>query len=188
MTSRGFTTAALAQVNADANEPAHLLEVYMDAGTVYATDSYRTIIWGGNTYAADGELLDFQGITETADPQISTITVSLSGVDQSWLSHILEDQYLNRKLVIYEFFLDPSGALVADPNIIFSGLMDAPSISEDMSSNSCVVSLTAASIESDITRVPGRHTNDTEQQMYYPGDTCFRWMANLHKQIQWGSA
>ncbi len=186
MTSRGFTTGALAQVNAEANEPAHLYEVYLDAGTVYATDSYRPIVWGGNSYAADGQALDFQGVHESTDPQISTATVTLSGVDETWLSNVLSHQYLNRRLVIYELFIDSTGALVADPNIIFDGSMDAPTISEDPTSNTCTVSLSAASVESALLQLPGRHTNDVEQQMYYPGDTCFRWMANAGKQVTWG--
>ncbi len=186
MTSRGFTAAALTQINAGANEPAHLFEVYLDAGAVYATDSYRPIVWSGNTYAADGQALDFQGLHESSDPQISTVTVTLSGVDQTWLSNVLTHQYLNRRLVIYEFFLDSNGVLVADPNIIFDGSMDAPTIDEDPTSNKCMVSLTAASVESDIMRLPGRHTNETEQQIYFPGDTCFRWMASTNRQITWG--
>lgn len=186
MANRGFTSAALAQVNAAANEPAHLYEVYLDAGTVYATDSYRPIAWGGNTYAADGQALDFQGLHETSDPQISTATVALSGCDQTWLANVLSHQYLGRRLVIYEFFLDSAGALVADPNIIFDGTMDAPTIDEDPGSNQCTVSLSAASVESDILRLPGRHTNDAEQQVYFPGDTGFRWMANTNKQVVWG--
>ncbi len=187
MTGRGFSVDALAQANAAANEPAHLFEIYLDAGTVYATDSYRTIVWGANTYAADGQALGFQGLRESSDVQINTATVTLSGVDQTWLANVFTHQYLNRRLVIYKFFLDAAGALVADPVTIFDGLMDAPSIEEDPASNTCTVALTAASIESDIMRVPGRHTNDAEQQIYFPGDTGFRWMANTNKQLTWGS-
>lgn len=190
MTSRGFAVAALAQVNAAANEPAHLYEIYLDAGTVYATDSYRSIPFnngtGLHTYAADGQMLDFQGVRETSDLQISSVTVLLSGVDQTWLSNVLTHNYLNRRLVIYEFFLTDAGALVVDPLIIFDGNMDSPTIDEDPDSGTCTVSLSAASVESDIFRLPGRHTNDAEQQIYYSGDTGFRWMANSNKQITWG--
>lgn len=189
MSGRGFSAAALAQINAAQNAPFHLFEAYFDSGTAYATDAARPVVWGGHTYLADGQLLAYDGVQETADLQVTEAHVQLSGVDQTWVALVLAENYIDRRLVIYKAFLDPAtDALIVDPGAIFDGRMDAPTIEEDPASGKCTVSLTATSHWTDFERRPGRHTNLAEQQTFFPADTGFRYVSEQTKQITWGAA
>jgi hypothetical protein len=51
--NRGASAAVQAEWAKAQNAPAHLVELQFDVadgGTVYVTDSYRTISYGGNSY------------------------------------------------------------------------------------------------------------------------------------------
>ena len=40
----------------------------------------------------------------------------------------------------------------------------------------------------DFQRTPGRHTNDPEEQIWFPGDRGFKFVTNINQQIKWGAA
>lgn len=190
MTSRGFSTDALVQVNAQANEPIHLLSIELDIGTSYLTDYFCNQPYGGHTYLADGNFLDFSPIEESADGQIASGTVTLSGVDQTWISNILNHKYIDRPLIIYKGFIAPAtGLLVADPNPIYEARMSGAQSTEDLDSGEARVVIASASIEADIHRFPGRHANDAEQKLWFPLDTGLRWMAWTNNGVAqtWGA-
>jgi hypothetical protein len=49
------------------------------------------------------------------------------------------------------------------------------------------VRVRATSLFADFERRTGRHTNDAEQQIHYPGDKGFEFVSELRdKQINWG--
>jgi hypothetical protein len=90
------------------NAPAHLVQLQFDAGdggTVYITDSYRTIVFGGNSYLALGALLDFSGVNESVELRVADAQLTLQGVDQSYIATILQRQYLYRRLLVYKAFM-----------------------------------------------------------------------------------
>ena len=192
MSGRGASAAALAQIGAVQNSPFHLFEGYFDSATVYLTDWNRPVSWGGHTYLQGGHFLSFDGVQETADLQVTEAHVTLSGVDQTVISLVLNENYIDRRLVIYKAFMTSADALVVDPFAIFDGRMDAPVISEDPGTDGgggqCTVVLTASSHWVDFQRTPGRHTNDAEQQIFFPGDLGFIYASEASRQISWGVA
>jgi hypothetical protein len=79
--NRGATAAVQAEWAKSANEPAHLVELRFDAGdggTIYLTDSYRSVTWNGNTYLASGDVLGFSGLQESAEMRVAEVMVQLS--------------------------------------------------------------------------------------------------------------
>ena len=188
MSGRGLSAAALTQINAAQNAPFHLFEAYFDSGTAYATDAARDVAWGGHTYLANGNLLGFSGVQESADLQVTEAQVQLSGVDQTWVALVLAENYIDRRIVIYKAFLDTAtDALIVDPGAIFDGRMDSPTIEEDPGSGKCTVTLTATSHWVDFERRPGRHTNLAEQKSFFPTDTAFRYVTEQTRTITWGA-
>lgn len=196
---------------------AHLFRaVFTNSGTgqdeiYYLTDNFRDVEFGGNTYAALGHLLGYQGVEESSDFQISTARITLSAVDLNLVSAVLQYQYIDRDLEIWRcFFTVPqsvaavwndamtwddyaamvsaSDELLDQPVKIFSGRMAAPSISEDPDSGSCTVQLTASSHFADFDRRPGRHTNHSEQQSYFLGDRFFEGWGSPDQDLVWGAA
>lgn len=76
--------------------------------------------------------------------------------------------------------------VVVDPIAIFDGRCDQPSITEDPESGKCVVTIDAASHWVDFERIPGRHTNDSEQQLWFPGDRFFEHVHAQAREVIWG--
>ncbi len=184
---RGASVAFLAELVKSTNAPCFLLEVYFDDGTVFMTDAWKAVTYGGNSYSAQGHFLNFTGLTETADLQVPSVSMSLSAVDQSWISIALTKHYIDRKIIIRKAFLDYTQALISSPVIVFQGGMDGMVVA-DSPGGTCTVGITATSQWGDFERTPGRHTNSQEQQQFFPGDTFFDYCPQLNKQIRWGAA
>ena len=83
MSERGASAAMLTEIAKPANQPCHLVKVVFDDVTTYMTDAYKTVTYGGNDYTGIGHFLGFSDIEETADLSVSSMTVSVSGVDQT---------------------------------------------------------------------------------------------------------
>jgi hypothetical protein len=184
---RGASASVVAQLGAAANEPCHLFELYLDDQTVRTTDAYRNLVWGGNTYVGAGSLLGFDGIEESATLQVTTARVQLTGVLQDSISLLLSHNYIDRRVVIYKAFIHGAGVVV-DPIPIFDGRADSPMIEENPEAGTCTVTLAAAQHWIDFERLPGRHTNNAEQQIWFPGDKGFEFVSSLNQQIKWGAA
>lgn len=186
--NRGASSAVQAEVSKRANEPFHLFELYLDGATTYATDAWRPIVWNSATYPAVAHFLNFDGVEETSDLSVTQARVSLSGVDQALISGVMQHAYIDRRLVIRKAFLNASSGVIVDPFPMFDGRCDAPVIAEDPGAGSSTVTITASSHWIDFERKPGRHTNDAEQQIWFPGDKGFEFVSQLNRQIKWGAA
>jgi hypothetical protein len=185
--NRGASAAALAQIAAASNRPFHLFEIYLDGATARSTDAFRNIDWGGNTYYALGHYLDFGGVEETAELQVNSVRLTLSGVDGVYVSLFMTHNYIDRRMVIRKAFLAADDSVVVDPFPLFDGRCDAPEINEDPSNGQCTVGFTAASHWVDFERKPGRHTNHDEQQIWFPGDMGFEYVSQIgNTEMKWG--
>jgi hypothetical protein len=191
MADRDATTAVITELGAARTQPVHLIEITVEdadgvATVTYMTDAWANIVWGGNTYLALGHFLGFTDIEETADIQVNSLTLSLSGVDQAWISAFLSYYYIDRPVKIYKAFLDGSMAVISAPILIFEGRMDEPGIEEDPEDGSCIVTVSATNCWVDFERRAGRHINHEEQQIFFPGDLGFQYASEIVKDIAWG--
>lgn len=183
---RNSTAAFQAEIVKDQNRPVHLVEVHFDDETVYMTDTYKTITYNSNDYLGIGHLLGFSDIEESAEVMVSSVTLSLSGVDRSWISRVLNHAYIDRTVKIYLAFLNEAQELVVDPVLIFEGRMDAPVINEDPESGESSVAVNVTNAWVDFSRKSGRHTNHEEQQIFFPNDKGFEFSSEVVKEIKWG--
>lgn len=180
MAGRGFGAGPLAEINKAKNAPAHLFELRLDSGTVYITDAYRPVLWNGNTYSALGYFLGFDAIKETAELVVSQVQVTLAGVDQVLVAAVLNQEYLDRRLLIYKaFFADDTQQLVVDPGAIFDGRVSEVAIVDNPVDGTSSVVVEASSHWADFERRPGRHTNHAEQQLYFSGDLGFEYVSEI---------
>ncbi|MFM7009311.1 MAG: hypothetical protein ACKO0Z_08290 [Betaproteobacteria bacterium] len=186
MSGRGATPAALAEIAKEQVQTFYLYELYLDSSTIYATDTYTPISWGGNTYLANGAFLGFDQIEETGDLSGNTTSVSLSGVDQTFIASILLENYIDRRLVIRKAFWS-AGTVVLDPIPVLDGRIDQPVIAEDPTAGTCTVTVTVGSHWVDFERKSGRHTNDAEQKLFFAGDTGFRLIGASRADVKWGT-
>lgn len=191
MADREMSAGVLAELERDRNEPVHLFAAELDSGTFYFTDSYRSIVWDGITYQATGELIGFDGIRETADAQVTTVTGRLSGVTQLQLAAFLTDDYIGRSLRIYKAMLNSDGTAM-EPTLIFDGRMHGWATEENPKPNegTCTIAIAATSHFGDFERKPGRRTNTNVQEIHFAGDKFFDFCSQIPAQRQsvWGRA
>jgi hypothetical protein len=183
---RGSSSAFQTEVVKGQNRPVHLVSVHFDDETVYMTDAYKAISYGGNSYLGVGNFMGFSDIEEAAEVMVSSVTLSLSGIDQIWISKVLNKEYIDRTIKIYTAFLDDAQTLVIDPVLIFEGRMDSPAINEDPDSGESTVSVSATNAWVDFSRKTGRHTNHEEQQVHFAGDKGFEFASEVVQDIIWG--
>ena len=90
---RGSSTAYQTEIVKDQNKPFHLLEVYLDSGTQYLTDGYISVSFNSNTYTPLGHFLNFSNIVETNELTVDQLSISLSGVEQTYTNLLLKDYF-----------------------------------------------------------------------------------------------
>ncbi len=185
---RGASAAFITEILKSSNQPIYLVEAWFDDGTIRMSDAWVNVVWGGNTYTANGYFLGFSGLSETSDMTIPNVTVQVSAVDQTWIAIALSKPYIDRRIAVYKAFLDYTQALISSPLLMFDGRIDTLEISDDPGHGSCTIAVSASSQWVDFQRTPGRHTNDDEEQIWYPGDRGFQFVTNFNQQIKWGAA
>ena len=67
------------------------------------------VVFDGNTYQGVGTLLSMSAFEDTAEMKSSGLTIGLSGLDSSILSHSLTNDYHNRPITVFNGFLDGGG-------------------------------------------------------------------------------
>tara|TARA_R110002049_G_scaffold82239_1_gene209384 strand:+ start:230 stop:1981 length:1752 start_codon:yes stop_codon:yes gene_type:complete len=187
MANRNSTAAFQAEIIKEQNQPIHLVEIHFDepSGVQYLTDAFIPVTYSSNTYQPLGYLLSFSNIEETTDIQVGNLTLNLSGIDQVYIKYVLEERFVDRKVVIRKAFLNTSDdSLIANPIIIYQGNMNTPSITE--SGDMSVVSVEVANQFVDFSKTPGRFTNAESQHLFYPDDKGFEYAPEIIKDIVWG--
>lgn len=184
---RGSTLAFQQEVIKPENMPVHLVSVHLDSETLYMNDSYKSITYDGNDYLAVGYFMGFSDIEEASESIVSTVTLSLSGIDQAMISLVLNNNYINRVVKIYTAFLEvDTHVLVIDPILIFEGKIDSSVINENPDDGKSTVSVSATNTWVDFARKSGRHANNEEQQVLFPGDKGFEFAAQNTQNLVWG--
>jgi hypothetical protein len=151
------------------------------------TDYHRDILVDDTVYSALGSLIAFGGLLEDTENKINSINVSLSGIDSTMISVLLQYYFIDRKIEIWRaFFQESDDTMIDDPVKIFDGRMDEPVITEDPDQGTVTVAITAANHFVDFMRRPGRHTNNEEQQSYFLGDRFFEHVGKVDKELIWG--
>lgn len=137
------------------------------------------------TFLAVGPFLQFGTIEESADFQITQMTVSLGGMRGEDLALFLNNLYIDQPLTIWRVWFDGDGAPIGDPVQIFSGRIDRPVITDDPD-GAVTIGCQASSQWVDYQRTAGRRTNDAEQQHFFAGDRGFEFAADAIKDLRWG--
>jgi len=184
---RGSTLAFQNEVIKPENMPVHLVSVHLDSEILYMNDSYKTITFDGNDYLGVGYFMGFSDIEEAAEVMVSTMTLSLSGIDKTMINLLFNNDYINRVVKVFTAFLDvDSHVLVISPVLIFEGKMDSPVINENPDDGKSTISVSATNAWVDFNRKTGRHANNEEQEVLFPGDKGFEFASQNTTRLLWG--
>lgn len=206
MADRGASSAFKTEIAQSNNRPFHLLRVILYDAIVESDVTYRLtdyvaeLSWddgsggGPHTWEATGRLLGFGDIEETSMLGVRYLDISLSGVDQSLIGVFLGGdgsshsyQFINRSVSLWKGLLADDGSIVSSPILIYRGKIDTCSFDTDSASGTSTITARVASDWADFRRRWGRHTNDAEQQAWFPGDRGMEYVQDISsRSIQWG--
>jgi len=142
---------------------------------------------GTNTYLAQGQFLNFSNITESSDIRAGQIDMTFTAVDTTTVALLINNEYLNKRVVIYRAVLDDQYNFTSDDiYTVFDGTIMGYSIQETQ--DSATVTITVASQFADFERTNGRRTNPASQQVHFPSDKGMDFSAQIVKDLKWGRA
>jgi len=144
----------------------------------------RNVTALSETWASSGHYLDISDVVETAELRVNSLTITLSGVEQSFISLLLNNNYHHIRALVYKAVIDSSDVVIGAPILIFDGPIE--SFSMDDSDDSSEVQITVASHWTNFEAINGRKTNSNSQQIHFPGDLGFEFSASTVKDIKWG--
>ena len=183
--ARLINAATITALQSDSIRFAHLVQFdFIESARL--TDNFHAVTIGANTFDPVGNLLSIGQPQETQELRVGTIQITLSGVEQSYVSVFLTQDYINRRVRIWKAVLNDSGQVIGDPILTFDGQITGYGIRDN--ENDSVITVSCASHWADFERKANRLTNTKSQQYFFPTDTGFRFAANTVKDIKWGKA
>ena len=183
--ARSLTSAVKTELATNKLNPITLVYLGIASGSRY-TDHYKDITYSSNTYTASSLLLGVSDVSETSDVAVDSITIAFTGADQSIISLLLNNDYMDKEAEVYKGFLDDSQALISDPFLLFKGRIESYAIEEDI--NNSQISISISSHWSDFDKVKGRKTNTGSQELFFSGDKGFDYASKSVQNIKWGKA
>ena len=184
--SRGLTASMLTEIAGSSLRP--VLLAYMDfaGGAVRLWNGYRDLVYDGNTFSPSGTFGAVSNVDEAVDLAAKGVSLTLSGIPSDVLALALTDNYQGRAIRIWLGVMDTSGALVADPTLIFGGRMDTMALAD--SGELGAITITCESHLIDLNRSRERRYTLEDQKIDFPSDLGFEFVAGLQdKQIMWGA-
>ena len=185
--ARGLSSSVKTQLATGIIDPVLLIEIGF--GTpVYLTnasfDITSSVSGTSRTYLSNGHLRGISGVSETNKPTKNTLSLSLSAVDQTYVSIALNENIINDNVYVYRGYLDTNNALISDPFLLFYGTIDEYKIGDNTTTANLVLSVT--SHWGNFSKVSGRVTTDNSQQRFFSGDKGMEFAALTVRDIRWG--
>ena len=172
--SRGIDSSTQTELDTKSFNIINLMEFYDIGGTnTYLTDAPVDITYNSNTYTSLGQLLNMSDIQEEEDLKIESIDITLSAIDTDIVKLFLDYDYIDRRVVVRRAVMADDYSLIGTAILVFDGRLDQPRVAEDFAARKATLAVSASSHWSDFEAIGGRHTNDTEHQILYPGDDFF---------------
>lgn len=178
--SRTVPASILSALQQGTVEPYYAVEAQFTGGTVRLWTGYGDRTIESNTYIGAGSLINISGLEEVADLSSRSITVTLSGLDQTVLALALAEPYQRRTLRVLFGVVGASEVVE-----IFSGQMNTMTIED--SNETGTVSILVDSKLVELERASNRRYTSESQKARYPNDTFFNYVSGLQdRQIVWG--
>tara|TARA_R100000655_G_scaffold70488_2_gene108771 strand:+ start:1566 stop:2132 length:567 start_codon:yes stop_codon:yes gene_type:complete len=187
--TRSLTTAIKNELATDDIRPVHLITIGFGTAVNITDCSFpltSSVSGSSVTYSSSDFILGVSNFTEETDVTKTSLTLTLSGADQTFISTCLNENVVNDSVDIFRGFLDDSNALIADPFLLYSGQIDTFSISEKGSDST--VALQIVSHWADFDKTNGRKTNNTSQQRFFSTDVGMDFSSQTVQDIKWGRA
>lgn len=175
--ARAFTASMLTEIVKQTVSPILLYEGEFDGGTIHLWSGVGSLVWNSNTYTGAGQLLSVSQVEETVEVRAAGVQIGLSGLPSALVSLALSSARQGKKGRLWLGFINSAGAIIADPYLIFTGLLDVPTMDETGDTSNLTVSYENRLVGL-LTANDRRYTPE-DQHVDFPGDTGFDYVAGL---------
>ena len=185
--TRDLTPATGSASQAPVARPVLFAELDFPSGFVRLNSSDRSLSFdpggGVQSFLGAGRLGSISPAGETSELRATGLEMSLSGIPAAFISAAFE-RAQGRSGKVWLGFLDSSYRVVADPALIFAGLIDDTTI--DLGDTATVT----LSVENRIIaweRPKVRRYTNEDQQQRFSGDEAFEFVnPTVEKELLWG--
>ena len=186
--SRGFPTSVANALSAGHVSLITFCKLAFPSGTIYVHNSIGTYTWGGQDWLGVGDFGEISSIEEGLDVSPYKISLTLSGLDATISGAALTEDYYMHPVSVYLGALNADDALIADPTVVWEGVMDQMDVSIGASGGDSI-QLTAESELARFTKSSAKKYTHSQQQSQHAGDLIFEFMADIEDaHIRWGDA
>lgn len=183
--SRTINASTITALASDSLRIATLVQFDFDT-VIRITDWNRDVSAMSQTWDSSAHLLGISESVETSELRISSLSIQLSGVEQTYISLFLNNDYHDIRARVWKAVLDSSEAVIGAPILIFDGRISDFGI--DDNDDSSIVEIVASSHWANFDAINGRRTNHNSQQLYFSGDLGFEFASDTIQDIKWGRA
>ena len=183
---RSLTAGMVTEVTAGSLQPILLVKMEFDSGDLNLWTGFGDLVFSGDTYTGAGDLLAFSTIEESVALKAVGLTGALSGIPSSIISIALAEDYMGRPVTVWFGALSSAGALIADPEPIFAGLIDSMPIED--AGDTATVQIQAENRLARLEEARARRYTPEDQAIDYAGDLGLDFVVALNdgRQIVWG--
>ena len=183
--ARSLVAALGAEIQKAALKPIRFAEVEVSSGTVRVWSGVGTITWNSQTWTGIGSFGGISPITETSEARAEGLVLTLSGVDPTLLGYALTEIRHGKNAKVWLGAMDDAGDILADPFLSFAGKVDTAAIDEGGKTSQIQITVESRLIE--MHRARDRRWTHEDQQIDYPGDLGFEYVAGLQElNLIWG--
>lgn len=118
------------------------------------------IEYASNTYTAQGEFLGYSAIKEDYDVKVGRITVTLSGLDNNFISKFTGVDQVGAEVLVSKVFLDLNTLDVVSNYAIIMYKGEIVNVAIQESAETATINVESASVFADFERLAGRKTTD----------------------------
>ena len=185
--TRSLTTAIKNELATNDIRPIHLITIGFSTPvniTDCSFDLTSSVSGSSVTYTSSDHLIGISDFSEQTDVSKSSITLTLSGADQTFISVVLNENIINDSVTIHRGLLADDNTILDDPFLLYKGSIENYEIQEKETSST--LSLSIVSHWADFNKKNGRKTNNTSQQRFFANDKGMDFSSQTVQDIKWG--
>ncbi|MEM7217705.1 MAG: hypothetical protein AAF515_05030 [Pseudomonadota bacterium] len=168
-------------ISDDASRLVWFAEIQFDSGTVRVHTDIGEITTLGQTWVGLGALAGIGPLEETTTLTADKIDLRLSGLDDSIVPLVVDENYRFRRVAIYLAAMDPRTArLVEPPTEAATGMMNGHSLPVGEEGGD-TLTLTVEHELANLKQSSGRLLTSEHHQVDYPGDLILEYLPQVAK-------
>ena len=187
--ARVLPTAVSNAINNQEIWTVRLIDMRIGDTTYRISDHYRTVDFGGNNYLPNGDLLSVDNVTDKTQTDNDNLELALSAIDPVFRADVIAADAAGGNVDVYRGLINTSsGELLADPVLLWQGIIFSVSLSQNIPvrPGTDVVSAAGFTAVADVRALTfrldeqqGRFTNSASFRGFDPTDASADFVAGL---------